>query len=113
MTPRWIVANVLVGWMCTGGKAVELEVKTDKGPGSTPRTFELLRKYGLSGASTPLELYLWEVSRVKAACAKDGEARVDSVTVNLSLRCESGQVIKNKQVIPLPVDCQPSTPVWQ
>jgi hypothetical protein len=47
---------------------------------------------------------------VKAACAKGGEVLVDSVPVNLALRCESGRVIKNRQVLPLQVDCKPSAP---
>ncbi|PTL76985.1 hypothetical protein [Vitiosangium sp. GDMCC 1.1324] len=110
MTPRWLVAAVDIHWTCSDSKAVGLEVKTGKGPNSRPQTFELLRKHNLYGASTRMELYLWEVSAVKEACAKDGEVSVDSVPVSLTLRCQSGQVLERKQVIPLQVDCRPSAP---
>ncbi len=110
MTPRWLVAMVDLRWTCSDSKAVDLEVKTGKGPDAKPRAFELLRKHNLQGGSTRAELYLWEVSAVKAACAKDGEARVDSVPVSLTLRCKSGRVITQEQVIPLQAECRPSAP---
>ncbi|WNG37971.1 hypothetical protein F0U61_33050 [Archangium violaceum] len=110
MTPRWLVARADLRWTCPDSKAVALEVKTDKGPNARPRTFELLRTHGLHGASTQMELYLWEVSAVKAACASEGEVHVDSVPVKLTLRCEDGQVFQHQQVIPLQARCRPLAP---
>ncbi|QRN98326.1 hypothetical protein JRI60_04465 [Archangium violaceum] len=110
MTPLWLVGMVDLRWTCADSKAVSLEVKTGKGPDAKPQSFELLRKHNLQGGSTRTVLYLWEASAVKAACAKDGEARVDSVPVSLTLRCKSGRVLEHTQVIPLQAECRPSTP---
>jgi hypothetical protein len=109
MTPRWIVSGTRIDWTCPDSNAVKLVVRTGRGPSATPHTFDL-RPYTVHGASSELDLYLWEVSAVKAACTRDGEARVDSVPVKLTLRCENGQEMKHTQVLALQAHCRPSAP---
>ena len=110
MTPLWIAAQTDLRWDCSDSLAVSLEVRTGKGPSSTPHTVELLHTHHLQGGETQLELYLWEIPEVKAACDRDGEVRLNSVPVKLSLRCQSGRVFTHEQVIPLGVRCRPSAP---
>ena len=82
MTPRWIVSGARIDWYCPDSNAVKLVVRTGRGPSAPPRTFDL-RPRPIQGATSELDLYLWEVSAVKAACTRDGEVRVESVPVRL------------------------------
>lgn len=109
MTPRWITVQASLRWTCPDNPAVSLEVRTARGPSAKPRT-EPLRTYNLQGGTSEMELYLWEVSEVKAACDKEGEVRLNSVPVKLSLRCQDGRILTHEQSLSLAVRCRPSAP---
>ncbi|XXF80776.1 hypothetical protein P2318_13765 [Myxococcaceae bacterium GXIMD 01537] len=109
MTPRWFVADAEVTWACAKGPALRLEVRTERGPDSKPRAFNL-RADKRFGGTSQVPLYLWPVEDVKAACAKDGEARVESTPVHLTLQCPGGRRVTRTQTVALQARCRPSEP---
>jgi hypothetical protein len=111
MTPQWLVARVSIDWLCRSGKPIRLEVKHDGGPKEVAsHKVDLRPRPEVHYGTLELELYLWEQSAVKAACAKDGEVRVESAPVLVTLHCANSRVYEWTQKLPLQVRCRPSEP---
>ena len=108
MTSRWVVGLANVRWACSDGVATSLRLSADRGPNQSPRTIDLTSQRA-HGGSREVELFLWPIDEVKAACRADGNIKVPSVTLSLELSCPKG-VFRKKQTASLDVDCRVSRP---
>ena len=108
MTSRWVVGLANVRWACSDGAATSLRLSADRGPNQSPRTIDLTSQRA-HGGSREVELFLWPIDEVKAACRADGNIKVPSVTLSLELSCPKG-VFRKKQTASLDVDCRVSRP---
>ncbi|MDP1917029.1 MAG: tetratricopeptide repeat protein [Myxococcales bacterium] len=108
LTSRWVVGLASVRFACSDGVATSLRLSADRGPNQRPHTIDLTSQRAHGGARE-VELFLWPIDEVKAACRADGSVKVPSVTMSLELSCPKG-VFRKKQTASLDVDCRVSRP---